>query len=223
MSADAEHPAEPAALAQQLNARTVERQLEREGLFLHSRLTELNIHAYDTDAAVVDLVELLLAKGVLQDEDLTPATRAVRAPIEDRAMRGLRVAIRDDSKDAEAAEPEINCAERMPYCHAICCSMLFPLTRAEIEAGLIKWDLGQPYLIRHEDDGYCTHCDPDTRACGVYDVRPKPCRNFTCKDDPRIWIDFEKMIPNADAIQVAREAQQPRFTPLDGGRGPAAG
>jgi hypothetical protein len=213
MSADAEQPVETTGLERQLNPAALERQLEREGLFLHSRLTELNIHAYDTDAAVVDLVELLLAKGVLQDGDLTPATRAVRAPLEGRAMRGLQVAIRDSSRDAEAVEPEINCAERMPYCHAICCSLMFPLTREEIEAGQIKWDLGQPYLIRHEADGYCTHCDPETRRCGVYEIRPQPCRNFTCKDDPRIWIDFENMVPNTDAMQVALESQQPRFTP----------
>jgi hypothetical protein len=32
--------------------------------------------------------------------------------------------------------------------------------------------------------------------CTVYDARPVPCRGFDCREDKRIWRDFEGRVPN---------------------------
>jgi hypothetical protein len=32
--------------------------------------------------------------------------------------------------------------------------------------------------------------------CTVYDARPIPCRGFDCREDRRIWLDFEGRVPN---------------------------
>ena len=58
----------------------------------------------------------------------------------------------------------------------------------------MKWDLGRPYFNRHGADGYCHQCDSETHACGIYEERPAPCRQYSCADDKRIWKDFDAMV-----------------------------
>jgi hypothetical protein len=62
--------------------------------------------------------------------------------------------------------------------------------------GVIKWDLGRPYLIAQEKDGYCTHFERGTCRCTVREQRPVPCRGYDCRNDKRIWLDFENKIVN---------------------------
>ena len=103
----------------------------------------------------------------------------------------LGVAIRVDPESAPAAE--VDCATRLPVCHAVCCRLRFALTVEEIESGPLKWDLGRPYYNRHGSDGYCHRCESGTHACTIYDDRPAVCRSYSCANDPRIWTDFEAM------------------------------
>ena len=88
----------------------------------------------------------------------------------------------------------------MHVCKAVCCKLKFALTSDEIEVGLVKWDIGHPYIIRQSSTGYCCHNDPETRGCGIYDDRPSLCRRFSCKGDDRIWTDFDNMIINQEWI-----------------------
>lgn len=102
---------------------------------------------------------------------------------------------------AEGPPPvEVNCAERMHICHAVCCKLNFALTAQDIDTGKVKWDLGFPFMIRHEEDGYCTHLERGSGACGVYADRPGVCRRFSCANDARIWSDFEKMELNHEFL-----------------------
>jgi hypothetical protein len=32
-------------------------------------------------------------------------------------------------------------------------------------------------------------------GCTVYDDRPGTCREYDCREDKRVWIDYEKRIP----------------------------
>ena len=67
------------------------------------------------------------------------------------------VALRVDPPAPEQAPPvEVDCAARMHVCQAVCCKLDFALTADEVEHGVLRWDLGRPYLIRHEGDGWCT-------------------------------------------------------------------
>ena len=66
--------------------------------------------------------------------------------------------------------------------------------RSALSAGLL-WDIEQPYLLRRETDGLCSHLDRKTQACDVYQNRPAACRTYDCRTDQRVWIDFEKRIP----------------------------
>jgi hypothetical protein len=59
----------------------------------------------------------------------------------------------------------------------------------------LRWDYGRPYMILRRPDGYCHHRRADGSGCEVYEQRPLPCREFDCRNDARIWIDYERRIP----------------------------
>jgi hypothetical protein len=42
----------------------------------------------------------------------------------------------------------VDCRSRLPICGAACCKLSFALSVQEVEAGILKWDLGWPYHIR---------------------------------------------------------------------------
>ncbi|HTJ47378.1 MAG TPA: YkgJ family cysteine cluster protein [Kofleriaceae bacterium] len=91
---------------------------------------------------------------------------------------------------------DIPCAELVHLCKARCCSFTFSLSTQDLDEGVIRWDYGQPYLIRQRaSDGYCVHHDPDGRGCTVHAYRPRICRVYDCRDDARIWTDYEQRIP----------------------------
>lgn len=106
--------------------------------------------------------------------------------------------------DAVAESPP--CAELIPICQARCCRLRFALSTEDLDEGIVRFDYGRPYMIRQRSsDGRCVHNDPDTRFCTVHAVRPSICRTYHCKDDPRIWSDYEKRIPAPDPNQLVKE------------------
>lgn len=113
------------------------------------------------------------------------------------AIRWPGVVLRSDAPEKKVAQ-EVDCAARMHICHAVCCSLQFPLSAEEVEAGRVKWDLGHPYMIRDNTDGYCCHNDPAGGGCTVYEDRPAVCRHYSCASDERIWTDFEGMVLNTE-------------------------
>lgn len=101
-------------------------------------------------------------------------------------------------KYAHAGQVAIDCESRLHLCGAACCRLHFPLSEQDLDEGVVAWDPEHPYMIAHGSDDRCVHLDRTTRRCGVYARRPLPCRAFDCRDDPRIWVDFAKGIPNPD-------------------------
>ena len=101
---------------------------------------------------------------------------------------------REDKYDVKG--PDIPCAELLHLCRARCCTMTFPLSTVDLDEGIIRWDYGQPYTIRQRaSDGYCVHNEPGTLGCSVHAQRPIVCRKYDCREDERVWIDYEKKIP----------------------------
>ena len=86
------------------------------------------------------------------------------------------------------------CLELLPICKGRCCALVFGLSTQDLDEGIIKWEHGQPYLIRHDADGFCTHQVRPTGECGCYQARPAPCRTYDCRHDDRIWTDFDQRI-----------------------------
>ena len=99
-----------------------------------------------------------------------------------------------DKYAVESSDPP--CDEVLHLCKARCCTFSFALSSRDLDEGVIRWDHGQPYLIRQRaSDGYCVHNDPNTRGCTVHAYRPRVCRIYDCRTDPRVWIDFARRIP----------------------------
>jgi hypothetical protein len=195
-------PSEPRALVAEL-----ERQVERGSMFNQAVFQKSFTRLSTVEAVVWELVDQLLERGVVAAEDL-PGANAAQAEAEARSlaveeepamMRWPAVAIRVDPTDPDEAEP-VDCAARMSVCQAVCCRLKFALNQEEVERGVVKWDIGHPYVIRHDSTGYCSHNDQSTHGCGVYGERPTLCRRYSCRHDARIWSDFDGMVLNREWI-----------------------
>ncbi len=91
---------------------------------------------------------------------------------------------------------DVDCDRRIAVCRAACCRIPFALSRQDVDEVIIRWEFGRPYLIAHDDDGYCVHLDRETYKCNVREHRTVPCRGFDCKDNEKwkVWQDYEKGI-----------------------------
>jgi hypothetical protein len=180
----------------------LERQLERGGLFTHTALSSNADRINDAEAFLYGLIDLLIEKGLFTTEDLAEKAQAIRQEMQEKGQAvGPGVALRIDDPNADESEYiPVNCEERLHICKAACCRLGFALSTEEVEDGAVRWDLGQPYYIRHEADGYCTHIDRETLGCTIYGDRPQVCRKYSCAKDERIWTDFDNMILNEEWI-----------------------
>lgn len=169
-------------------------ELERGLRFTHIMLHVGQVQGTEALSSVSALTGLLIDKGVLTEEEIGQATKKAREAVNDLPQPKVRLAEMGD-KYAEGQNVEIDCANRIHLCHARCCSFPFFLTGQDLEEGVAKWDYGNPYYNKRGADGYCTHCHPETRACSIHAQRPHVCRLYDCRNDKRIWIDFEKRIP----------------------------
>lgn len=189
------------------------RQVERAGLFTHSALGRSHLRQRELESFVYGLIDVLLARGVLSEPELAAAVAAAGEELDaggETPEPG--VVLRIDEASAEVEPPvEVDCAARMHVCGAVCCKLDFALSQDEIEGGVLRWDMGRPYVIRHEADGLCIHNDRASGGCGVYADRPTPCRRYSCAKDERIWNDFDAMELNVDWIAANIGDAQPRL------------
>jgi hypothetical protein len=107
------------------------------------------------------------------------------------------------------------CLELLPICGARCCSLDVAITTQDLDEGVVRWDRANPYLLQQEADHLCTHLSRGGAGCTVYEHRPAVCRQYDCRQDRRIWIDYERRIPvpldarprNRDLTADERHAQ----------------
>lgn len=191
----------------------LERQIERGGLFTHTALSHSADRLNDAEAFLYGAIDLLIERGLFTTDELEEKAQVIQREMQEKGQSvGPGVALRIDKPDQNSAEfVPVNCDERMPICHAVCCTLGFALSVEEVESGTVKWDLGQPYYIRHEADGYCTHNNRETHGCGIYNQRPSVCRNYSCAHDDRIWLDFDNMVLNEAWIKEHADGDTPRL------------
>lgn len=67
------------------------------------------------------------------------------------------------------------------------------VTLTDTDVGPFKRDPDRSAQLARVD-GRCVHQTADY-ACEIYEDRPSLCRQFDCRRDPRIWVDFKKRIP----------------------------
>ena len=125
-----------------------------------------------------------------------------------------RVQIARFADKYQVENAQVPCAELMPICHAVCCRLDVVISTQDLDEGVLRWDYGRPYILRHGDDGRCVHHERATGACGVHERRPALCREYSCKHDKRIWADFERRILAAP-VEHLPLAGDPPGAPFD--------
>ena len=97
----------------------------------------------------------------------------------------------------------IDCSLKIKYCHAICCYFTTVLEKGDYVENTICTEQtlnGLIKITKKEGSCECVHLSSNEK-CGVYQDRPKQCKNYDCRTDSRIWIDFEANILNTEFIK----------------------
>jgi uncharacterized protein len=82
-----------------------------------------------------------------------------------------------DEPYAYAVDPSISCTR----CAAVCCrlTVILDATDDQVPRELTELTEAGLRVMAHADNGYCVALSSDQRSCGIYEVRPQPCRRFT--------------------------------------------
>jgi Fe-S-cluster containining protein len=134
------------------------------------------------------VVDLLIARG-----HLVPGHRKLLGKIQP-SRASVRLAVWDDKRRMRS--PDIDCASLIPLCQGRCCSFTVELSAQDVVEKKVPWLLREPYVMpRNPATGYCTCMREEDHGCGIYQDRPGTCRVYDCREDTRVWIDYEKRIP----------------------------
>lgn len=170
-------------------------------LYTHARLSENTANVLEAASFLYGLIEILSEKGLFSISDLDDRKKEVANRLARKnSDKGVGVLLQEPEFDKYSFtdEAEIDCDRRIEACKAACCRLPFALSKQDIREGVLHWDLGQPYIIAQNKNGYCTHLQEGSCQCTVRDKRPVPCRAYDCRKDNKIWLDFDKQIVNPD-------------------------
>jgi Fe-S-cluster containining protein len=183
-------------------------------LYSHHRANSNTSRVLEFAAFLYALIEILQEQGLVAIEELD-ARKAIVAERLERRFRdkGMGVHLQEPELDKYTVRGsvQIDCENRLHLCKAACCRMWFPLSQQDVEEGVVRWDLRQPYIIAQDAQGYCQHLDRGACHCSIYAQRPLPCRVFDCRKDKRIWLDFEnkEINPNLEDLFRGRVPAEP--------------
>jgi len=145
------------------------------------------------------LIELLISKGVIHIHELEQRKEEVVASLEKvRAEQAAVQLTETPDKYDQAHEVSVDCAERIAICQGICCKMWFTLSVQDLSEGIVRWNYGMPYAIAQGEDGLCVHLDREQFTCTIYPNRPLICRSYDCRNDARVWKDYEQKLFNPE-------------------------
>jgi Fe-S-cluster containining protein len=155
------------------------------------------------------VVNLLGERGVLSPADRKLLTRV--------GSRTPRVQLSQYIDKHAVTGSDIDCESLLHLCKARCCSFKVVLSEEDVLEGRLHWKIDDPYVLKREADGYCTHLEPEG-GCGCYGARPAICRSYDCRGDRRVWLDFDAKVPAPlpswlDSAQRSTEGDPDRRTP----------
>jgi hypothetical protein len=167
-------------------------------MYAHDRANANTSELEELAATLEALVEVLVEAGLPPERLEAARAKAAEAVRRRFVARGMAVARQDFDvpKREFAGEVEIDCENRVALCRAACCRLGVGLSSEDVREGILRWDVEMPYLMQRAEDGWCVHMERGSCRCTVYDARPIPCRGFDCRNDTRIWLDFEGRVPN---------------------------
>lgn len=134
------------------------------------------------------LLDALILRGQLPDS-FRRLAKKIQA---DRGVK-VRLSMVDDKYSVES--PDIDCASRIPLCGARCCSFDVALSKQDIVERKLPFVVERPYELPRDPVTKRCACMDDAGACTAYEVRPATCRTYDCREDRRVWLDYERRIP----------------------------
>jgi len=173
-----------------------------EGLrYTHDRANSNTAKLLEVSSFAYAAIELLAEKGLIDIEVLDRKKKEIAGRLVEKfRQEGIGAAYQDPEHDKYTFEKSvtIDCENRIDLCKASCCRLRFALSHQDVQEGIVQWDFSHPYFIASDADGYCHHLDRGTLGCTIHEHRPVPCRAYDCRNDKRIWSDFEQRIVNPD-------------------------
>jgi hypothetical protein len=177
-------------------------------LYAHGRANANTSRILEAASFLYALIETLDEKGVISIKQLDERQPAVAERVQRRFLdKGMGAHLQDPEQDKYTFQngAPIDCENRVHLCQAACCRLWFPLSKQDVDEGVVRWDLAYPYIIAQDEDKYCRHLDRGACHCTIYQQRPLPCRAFDCRQDKRIWLDFDNKVINPDLDTMFRE------------------
>ncbi|MEW6110163.1 MAG: YkgJ family cysteine cluster protein [Nitrospirota bacterium] len=186
-------------------------------LYTHTRSNFNTTKTLESVSFLYALIEILNEKGLISIEELDERKKRVAEQVVSMFVEsGISLIYQDPEYDKYNYEYEagVDCMSRLDICRSVCCKLPHALSRQDVREGIIRWEFGRPYLIAHDDDGYCVHLDRRTFRCTVYVNRPAACRGFDCRNTERwhIWQDYDKKIMNPGLIGQINETVGKLYT-----------
>ncbi len=173
-------------------------------LYSHARLNANTQLAFESQCQLKTLIHLLSQKGIITTNELEEQEDVASQKLTKKFQEmDLGVMMQDPAPDKYCLEEivKVDCANRIHLCHAACCRLSFALSGQDVQEGIVRWNLGHPYVIAHEKDGYCSHLDRESLTCTIYAHQPVICQAYDCREDKRIWLDFDNMVINPEVIR----------------------
>jgi Fe-S-cluster containining protein len=158
--------------------------------------------------SVLDLIMVLLESAGIANDGHKRLISLIKRNLP--ASRRILLAPYQDKYSIEGSD--VDCAARLHLCHAKCCTLPVELSAEDLKERELEWEIDDPYVLRRGSGSYCAYIDTKTGGCTTYHNRPAICRQYDCRDDKRIWKDFEAMIP-ADMPVDALEFPAPEAVP----------
>ena len=174
-------------------------------LYSHGRLNVNTQLAFEARSELTALVNLLSKKKIITTEELEEKKETAAKELGQKLQEGgIGVILQDPAPNKYSLKngEKVDCANRIHLCRAACCRLSFALSGQDVQEGIVHWNLGQPYIIAHDADGYCAHLDRESLTCKIYEHQPVTCQTYHCHNDGRIWLDFEKRIINPDVVRA---------------------
>jgi Fe-S-cluster containining protein len=179
--------------------RSVRQEIIETLFYVRARLSPGTNKTLESLSFLNSQIELLEERGPIQIADLDERKKAVGERLTARLKgKGPGAMLQDPEGDKYVlqGETQIDCENRVTVFHTGCRRLSFAFSKQDVYKGLIKWDLGRPYLIDQAQNGYCAHFETDTCRTTVRESRPSPCRGYDWRAGERIRVDFDNKFAN---------------------------
>lgn len=140
-----------------------------------------------------------------EDQELPEEQKAYIRKMLERLMElgiGVVYGVEDNQN-----EVMIDHQGRRSLCRAVCCSFIFALTKEEVRKGHFRWNPKRRYFIARDEDGFCPHLNRETLHCEIWEERPQSCRQYDCRKDQNVWLDWENQVMNPNAFDHLSKKQ----------------